>query len=144
MSNLTGAPVNNPRDVQVADLNGDGLDDLVIVYFGGVEIRLNRGFGLRYASISRSVSLLNGQRALIRDMTGDGGLDVYVTQGCGNSQDKPDVLLVGPAWNAVNPMVEPTGGCGNEVVDAGRLVIFNGTQDAIGPIGTSSYPIWTP
>lgn len=143
VSNLTGAPINNPRDVRIAELNSDGLADLAIVRRTGVELRFNRGFGQRFARVNASAPLVNGQRALVRDMTGDGVRDVYVTDGCDASgANAPDTLLVGPDWLPVTPAGDPVGGCGNEVIDADRLVVFNGDGDDAGPVTVREYPIW--
>jgi hypothetical protein len=145
VSFLTGNPVMNARDAQLTDLDRDGLPDLVVVLPTRVEIRLNRGFGQRFGVVARSVPLVDGQRAVVGNMTSDHRRDVYVTDGCSpTGQNAPDRLLVGPAWHAVTPAGDPVGGCGNELVDAGRLVVFNGTPGAVGPVTVRDYPVWTP
>ena len=141
VSSLLGKPVLWPRDVAAADLNSDGLDDLVVVTATWLEIRLNRGTGKRFATVNAAVRLVDGQRALVRDLNGDGELDVYVSDGCNGSVNVADKLVVGPDWHSVSLTGGPATGCGGEIVYAGRLVVFSGDQAAAGPVTIRDLPL---
>jgi hypothetical protein len=138
--------IDNPRDVQLRDLNADGLLDMVVVLTHSVQIRLNRGDlhpKRPFGTVRASVPLENGGRALVRDVTGDGKPDVYVTQACVNDVFKPDLVLLGRTWQEVTPDVPGEDGCGTEVIDTGKLVLFGGTVTEAAGVEVLDFPIST-
>lgn len=67
-------------DVDAADLNGDGLSDLVIVRQGALEVRLNDG-SFTFGRISYKTSLTQGRDVALCQLDGRSGVDIYVVQG---------------------------------------------------------------
>ncbi|MGD9507330.1 MAG: FG-GAP repeat domain-containing protein [Geminicoccaceae bacterium] len=67
-------------DVQAADLDGDGLQDLVIVRQKQLEVRLNDGkFG--FGRIHYKTALTQGRNVAVCQLDGKPGRDIYVVQG---------------------------------------------------------------
>lgn len=67
-------------DVQAADLDGDGLPDLVILRQKQLEVRLNDGrFG--FGKIHYQTSLSQGRNVAVCQLDGKPGRDIYVVQG---------------------------------------------------------------
>ena len=81
------------RDIELADLNGDGDLDMVIVEQNRLTVWLNTGSGLpSAASYTRTVS--DGQDVAVGDVNLDGGSDVYVCTGGSGGTNRPDVMLL--------------------------------------------------
>ncbi len=75
----------NARSLAAADMNGDGLTDLVAsLVSGNVIVQLGNGNGTFQTPLFYSVSGSPGAIA-VRDMNGDGNLDVVVINGSGNT-----------------------------------------------------------
>jgi hypothetical protein len=67
-------------DAEAADLNGDGLADLVIVRATSVEVRLNDGT-FSFGTISYRTALTQGRDIALCQLDGTPGIDIYVVQG---------------------------------------------------------------
>ena len=116
---------SDPR-VKFADLSGDGLQDIVLVYDGCVEYWPNLGYGNwgKRVSMRNSPRFPHGydpKRILVGDVDGDGVADlVYV-------DDAAVTLWINQSGNAWSPPVEIRGTPRVSDLDAVRLVDLNGT-----------------
>ena len=70
--------INDARDVEFGDLNGDGALDLVMARFGATDVRFNRGNTFPTVDFTRGVN--GGMEVSIGDADGDGLEDVYSLQ----------------------------------------------------------------
>jgi hypothetical protein len=139
---LLGDPIPWPLDAKLVDLSGDGLDDLVVVRKTRLQVRINLGTGNRFSQVTRQRALVEGQRALVEDLTGDGIADIYVTEGCDAAGvDAPDSFFVGSKFTRVPIEREAAEGCGSEAITAGKLLIFNGTEGLVGPVTIRDLPL---
>lgn len=80
----TGVGGTNPHGVAIADFNGDGLLDILIVTFGKPHVRYFKNLGnLRFADVTRGSGLESfegeGTGAAVADFDNDGIPDVYLT-----------------------------------------------------------------
>jgi len=113
---------NKPSDVFVADLNGDGKDDIVTVQelSNMVTVFLNHGDGIFTADGSAQyLAGANPQHVVVADINGDGKLDI-VTQGGNCFQGNPSVvnLLLGNGDGTFQPPLEtqlPPNECGSSL-----------------------------
>jgi hypothetical protein len=140
---LLGTAVTWPRDAKLADLNGDGWLDLVIVRQNELQIRLNLGSGSRFSFVHHRAPLVDGVSAGVGDLSGDGQPDVYVVQGFDGAQNASDVLLAGPAWKPV-PVPQADAGTGDTVeflTVLGRptALVTNGRDFSRGPVQFISF-----
>jgi hypothetical protein len=132
---LLGAPVSSPRDAKLADLNGDGWDDLVVVTRRELQIRMNQACAScdRFSDVGHSVPLVDGVYVAVGDITGDGSKDLYVVQGETENTNAPDLLLAGPDWHALDmPQAEVGVGDTAEIIDIlGRktVIVANGSTN---------------
>jgi hypothetical protein len=140
---LGSTAVSGARDATLQDLNGDGLQDLVIVKTKELQIRLNSGQGARFAQVDKKVSLVDGIALAVGNLTGDGIPDIYVVQGFANDRNADDLLLAGPAWlQAATIQTEVGTGCtANFLKILGRptALVTNGCLNSRGPLQFISY-----
>jgi uncharacterized protein (DUF2141 family) len=102
--------------ISTADLNGDGVLDLVLGIFGGVSVQLGKGDGT-FASPIINNSPVYGSRAIVVDINGDGKLDVALASS--------DTILtqLGNGDGTFGPASSFEGGIGSSNITAGD---FNG------------------
>jgi VCBS repeat protein len=149
-NSLLDTPVAFPQDATLADVNGDGWDDVVVVTRTLLQVRLNLGPGNpnpRFA-VSFTTPLTDGKSVSVGDLTGDGHQDVYVVEGVqsGGSEgprNVPDKLFIGPVWSQLLiPPARVGTGDGSELltVDGRRgLIVTNGRDFARGPVQLISF-----
>ena len=141
-------PVPFPRDATLADVNGDGWDDLVVITQTQLQIRLNhRELVNRFSVVDFSAPLIQGNSVSVGDLTGDGAQDVYVVEGVengpGGPQNAPDKLFTGPNWSQL-PIPQADVGTGDNsefitVLGRKALIVTNGRDFARGPIQLISF-----
>jgi hypothetical protein len=145
---LLGAAVASPQDAKLADLNGDGWDDLVVVTPRELQVRLNQACAscARFSQVDRRITLVDGVHVAVGDVTGDGFRDLYVVQGETANTNAPDLLLAGPDWRSLAmPQAEVGVGDTAEIIDiAGRqtVIVTNGSPHkhySRGPVQFVSY-----
>lgn len=129
-ASLGSAAVFWPRDAALADLSGDGKEDLVIVKAKELQIRLNIGGTARFSRVHRRVPLVDGMSVAVGDLTGDRRQDIYVVQGRAEGRNWGDLFLPGPGWLALEAP-PATSGWGNEaefITVSGRekVLVTNG------------------
>jgi len=99
-------PVANPGALAVADVNGDGILDLVT---SGVSILLGKGDGT--FSAGNSISLTNGGTGAniqVGDLNGDGILDLVTATMDSNYNQTVNILLGMGGGSFQNPITLPT------------------------------------
>jgi hypothetical protein len=140
---LGSEPVDWPQDATFGDLNGDGLQDLIVVTASELQIRLNRGQGALFGRVDKRMPLVDGKAVAVGDFTGDGIRDVYVVQGFASDRNWDDFLLAGPAWLrvAIVQAKAGTGATANFIRVLGRptALVTNGYRITRGPIQFISY-----
>jgi FG-GAP-like repeat len=136
-----GVPSSGQADAQLADLNGDGKLDLVLVAPQGLEVRLNRSG--RFDTVDYSLPLTSGWNLAVGDANGDGHQDIYVLQR--DNGTVPDLMLLGngsgTGFTRFTDMPQASGGEGDSVqaipgFDGTRRAAFlvnNGYEDTAGP-----------
>jgi hypothetical protein len=80
---LSMAPSFDSYDLELADLNGDGLPDLVGASGGPVWSMLGKGDGTFKDQVFRGSSVLTGIELAVADLNGDDHLDVAVVDASG-------------------------------------------------------------
>jgi hypothetical protein len=140
------SPALNPRlrDAKLADMNGDGLDDLVLINgVNTLQIWLNTGHAPYFVTPAFERKLVFQSKWLaIGDFNRDGMKDVYVVlqkSDCKTTfQDvAPDVVFEGrsgPTW-VIKKQPQAYGGCGHmaETVDGSKVLLLNGGVSYRGP-----------
>ncbi len=69
----------DPRTIEVADVNGDGLEDVVTALWGNGEIKLYLGFnayGTAWWEIDVATGFTSARDVAVADVDGDGDLDI--------------------------------------------------------------------
>ena len=109
------------KDVAMVDINGDGMQDMVLLQWTALRVRLNRNN--TFAISDYVLPLKKGSGLAVADADGDGRPDIYLTQEK-NSANPPYLLLnAGPKAN---------GGWAFTSTPVPRLTIGNG--DTVQPI----------
>ncbi len=107
--------VPGARQIELAQIDGDTLPDLVVVEQKRVTVRLNNGSGA-FPAANFSFPLQQGRDVAVADVNGDGQADIYVVQGKDGSANAPDVMLVnnggGTSFRSV-PIPQASGGDGD-------------------------------
>lgn len=132
------------RSAWIADLDGDGAMDVVLVRQDRLEVRLGDREGFGRAVVDRP--LREGNWIAVGDVDGRRGPDLYVVQGCRNGRNIDDLLLVsdGAGGFRAEPVPRARAGCGDVATAAdldgdGRdeVVVLNGSHqpaDTPGPV----------
>lgn len=119
----------------MGDLNGDGVNDLVLVHLDDLQIYVARPDGTFGAPVYQH-PMAHGHGLAVGDVNGDGAPDVYAVDGCANRVNEPDLLLLnngnGTSWQQLALPALPPGelaGCG----DTAAMVDFDrdGMQDIV-------------
>lgn len=129
-------------DAEIADLNADGVLDLLTVGRRSLIVRYGTGNGT-FTSAKFSRALTAGRDAAVGDSNGDGRLDIYVMQGQVKPTllNPPDVMLLSTTSSWVSVAIpQTTAGCGSSVAvldfDANGLddyLVSNGARGVSGP-----------
>ena len=121
----TITPVNGVVSASLADMEGDGKPDLVIVKnqaTSPVEIHQNSSSPGTYSFTTVNPTMGPGkvQQMAIRDMTGNGIMDIVVSQHDVSSPLNPNQFLELCTWTATSTMT-----CGTVLVTANESVPFS-------------------
>lgn len=137
-SGLSGSPV----DARLADVDGDGLPDLVEVLPTELRVLLQQPDGSFATAFTRSLSA--GVWVATGDIDADGLPDLYVVQGVMKDENAPDLMLLNDGAGSFSdmPIPETSVGSGDVAVpidyDGNGLtdfVVLNGALErATGPI----------
>lgn len=133
------------NDAEFADLNGDGLLDLVEVQNSQVRVLFQHPDGSFNQVFSAPMTY--GLNVAVGDINGDNVPDIYVVGSCSIdiSPDNPDLLILNtstqtsPSFSAqALPAITPKGGCGDDVATiryAGQtdFLVLNGRRHEPGP-----------
>jgi hypothetical protein len=132
-------------DAKLADVNGDGRDDLVLIAraTNTLQIWLNTGSGTYFTAPALKVALpAPGISLAVADFNGDGQVDIYVVladaQCRRTSRDAaPDVVFWGQGgarWT-MEQLTQNFIGCGHlaSVVNGRDVLLENGNVDLMGP-----------
>jgi hypothetical protein len=80
---ISSGPNSNPVDIAVADMNGDGYPDLLTANFSSnsnsVGVLLGNGNGTFRPAANYGSGITNPSRVAVGDLTGDGKLDLLLT-----------------------------------------------------------------
>jgi hypothetical protein len=144
-----GAAKWSAADLKFADVNGDGLRDLVFIRATQVGVRLAKANQTVFLGASQVKTLNAGRMVDVGDFNGDGLLDLYALQGNGAPgcmiSDCPDnhtdYLYPGtsPGKFSTTPISIDAAGSGdtvNSILVAGQLnmIVANGANLTNGPI----------
>ena len=125
---------NDLYSISTADLNGDGVLDLVLGTFGGLSVQLGNGDGTFASPINNDPSVY-ASRATLVDLNGDGKLDVAL------ASNDTILTLLGNGDGTFGPASTFEGGIGSWNITAGD---FNGDGamdvlvSAIGPFSSTN------
>jgi hypothetical protein len=130
------------NDAEIADLNADGVLDLLTVVRTSLRIRFGTGSGT-FTFVRFSRPLTDGRDAAVGESTGDGRPDIYVLQGqlSATLPNPPDVMLASTpnSWTTMSIPVSKVG-CGSSVsvldADGNGLddyLVSNGARGLAGP-----------
>ncbi len=144
VSAALGLPNFFAADLKLADINSDGVRDLVYVRGPQWGIRLGKPGGGYAATSVTTHALTAGRMLAVGDVTGDGIADIYVLQGNGApgcttcQKNYPDQLWLGDGTATgfvQEPIPEANSGSGDTVnLIGGRLLIGNGANLIAGPV----------
>lgn len=85
---------NNPRDIQSADLDGDGDQDVVYINGDNISWQENEdGLGTYDPSVSLKNGFLYGKTIHVADIDSDGDLDIIGGNGNGTAVDELFILM---------------------------------------------------
>jgi hypothetical protein len=130
-------PVNVPNSIAVADVNGDGVPDLLVATTLDSGVLNNSGFanvilgsksspGTFDAGVQYSITGTNPSGMAVTDLTGSGHLDLIVSN---SGSGSISVFMHGTTAGAFQPAVSiATGGQPNQVV-AGDLTASGANRD---------------
>lgn len=129
---------HNPADAQFADVNADGLLDVVEV--SRTRLRVNVRSGSRFI-IAYQQAISNGVGVATGDVNGDGLPDLYVL--IGGTSNGPDLMLVNGGGTTFSPMTIPQTNQGKaesvRPIDYDRngltdFLVLNGNSTSAGPV----------
>jgi hypothetical protein len=130
---------HNPSDAQFADVNGDGLLDVVEVT--RTRLRVNVRSGSRF-TIAFQQAISNGTGVATGDVYGDHLPDLYVLLG-GTSSNGADLMLLNGGGTTFSPMTIPQTNQGRaesvRSIDYDRngltdFLVLNGNSTSAGPV----------
>jgi hypothetical protein len=132
------------QDVAFGDMDGDGLDDLVIVKKTRVDVRYNTGDpDAPYTELGHRVLLEDvAVDVVVGQFTGDEALDIFVVRQGEECTDltkakinERDIIMIGPELEPLTMELENTG-CGDvaAVVDEHLILVLNGAEFTRGKI----------
>jgi hypothetical protein len=110
-----GIPAIRPTRALVADLDGDGWEEILTMGGGSVRIYPNDGSGSFGDAWSHPLTA--GRGLAVGDVDGSGSPDVLAVQGCVDSINQTDVLLLNggdlTSWTDMPNMPADVPGCGD-------------------------------
>jgi len=147
-----GVAVNGVRAARLARMNGDGIHDLVLVTTRRLTVWPGRGDG-GFDPPAFSLALVAGNWVAVGDVDGRRGNDLFVVQGCTDSGNMRDVLLLHREGFEYGLVAAPrvARGCGDTAamldLDGDRaqeVVVGNGRWASRGPIQVLTAGNWRP
>ncbi len=133
--------LNHTQNVVIADVNGDGIPDLVVNSIGsGVGVLLGNGNGSFRSVTGYDSGGYTGGGLAVADVNGDGKLDIIAANG---NDGTIGVLLGNGDGTFQAPVVQDCGGCGSiamaDLTGQGKqdLVIGNGGVGVMMHVGST-------
>ncbi len=144
-------PLPVVNGVELADLTGDGILDLVFADDAGFAYRAGTATGLSGTTvrIGSPPSGGRGWRVAVGDVNGDGRLDVYGLVASAGSGNPDDVVLVRTSTGGWQPHTAPSAaGDGNNVATVtvgsrAQFVVLNGGNAESENAGPVQLIAWT-